>query len=424
MYELGKINYKRYKSVTRTVSVLLMLSTIVWLVISSLSRGGVTFLSSFVDNKISTRQISISYGYFQDFAYQRSDLTESDLININHIDDVVSIYNLYETPSVHQTLNLNQYDIYANTSIYVSYSQFDTFNPGVLQSQDIADPIIAGHKLSADGAIINELVLLYAGIFNYEDVIGSKMTLTINNESIDFTIDGVYSGYVGDDYFDQSIKESIINANGIDNQTMLHPFVLGEDAFGELTEMFGFELTQREVIVESDSIHHVIDIQNEISKMVQNELTSEMDQILTLIERLNQVSRVMKVLLTIVFFQSSLLLISAIFTKHNNQKNLNRLLKTIGYHKKDLMKLYLIDYSFILFKTLVVSTVISFFITYGIDLLLKPLYVENTTLTHHVFNLSFHTYIKFIVVLFIAYYTIIISTILVVINDHKELNHD
>lgn len=250
------------------------------------------------------------------------------------------------------------------------------------------------------------------------------MTLTINNESIDVTIAGVYSGYVGDDYFDQSIKESIINANGIDNQTMLHPFVLGEDAFWELTEMFDFELTQREVIVESDSIHHVIDIQDEISKMVQNELTSEMEQVLTLIERLNQVSHVMKVLLTIVFFQASLLLISAIFTKHNNQKNINRLLKTIGYHKKDLIKLYLIDYSFILFKTLVVSTVILFLFTYGIDLLLKPLYVENTTLTHHVFSLSFHTYIKFIGVLFMAYYAIIISTILVVINEHKELNDD
>ncbi len=419
MYNLGLISYRRYQKTTKTVLILLILSSAIWLVFSALSQGGVTLVETLVDQRAETRTIDISYGYFNNQDYIRNDLGASDFNYLNKLNGIESIYTRYELYGNQNYVELNNHTVYLNETLYASMASYEQFNYDMLNREGVNEILLAGDKLSDDGVIISELMLLYAGIFDYDDVIGQNITLYIDQELFNVKVDGVYSAYLGDSYFDESLRQTLIDEKGIDNQMLLHPIILGYDLAKNISEDMDIDLYQREVSIVANSIYDVEKLSNDISNFLPNELHSDMAQILSMIETIDQFRNVVGFLLVIVLLQCALILISAIFTKISNQKKYLTLMITLGYKKKDIFFQYMFDYAQVLIRALILGTIIAFFITLGIDLTMRDFYLVYTSNHSFMFMIDYHQYIKFILISSLSYLMLVSIFIYVFIRKNR-----
>lgn len=381
------------------------------------------FFESMIENQIETRTIEVSYGYFDQLDYVRSDLSAFEVMGIGDLEHVESLYTRFEILGNNNELTINNHQILMNDTIYMSYSQFNQYDEVMLVERNVSNPYITGESLSADGIIISELALLYAGVFDYEEVIGQHIILTINDYHFNLRVDAVFDAYLGDDYFDESLRQTLINENGLNQQTMLHPLIMGEAIYQEIIEQTGLIGQQRHIIVRADSVYNVADLHRDIQNLVPNEVTSKLEQIMILIERVNQLSDVILVGLVVVFIQSFLLIFGAIYTKINNQKDFLDLLMVVGYKKKDFLKFYFFDYFFVFIKSVLIASVFAIVLSYAIDLSFRSLYQEHTTLVSKVFTLSWSVYVQYLIIYFLIYSFIVYISIMFFIR-RRGISHD
>lgn len=413
MLELGYISHKRYLKTTRTVWILLSLSMIIFLVLRSISLGGQQFLEGIIDVDSDIKSLDVSYGFFQDMQYQRRDLTKTSIDQIARIPDVEGVYTQYELIGPNSDLKYGSKTIHMGNRIYMSYHQYETFERQNLARNELSNPLIAGNPLTSNGILISELVLLYWGVTNYESIIGEMVTLDVSGYIIQIKVDGIYNAYLGDDFFDESLRQTLLENGGIDEQYLLTPIIIGEAVYQQLESSTSFEGSQRKVTVIAKSIRDVLSIQENIESFLPNEVSSELTLILGLVERSKQLDQVLIVLIGIVLIQSMLMLLSGIVTKIGNQVSFLQMLQTMGYQRKHMLRVYLVDYSILLLKTIVLSTILAFVITFGIDQTLRDMYLSHTHLTSRIFLLdiqAYFTYVLFYIVMFYSSVTLVIWT--------------
>lgn len=413
MLELGFISHKRYEKATRTVWILLSLSMIIFLVLRSISLGGQRFLEGLIEVDTEIKSIDVSYGYFQDMQYQRRDLTKTSIDQIARLPGVDGIYTQFELIGPTSDLKYESKTIHMGNRIYMSYHQYETFERQNLERNELNNPLVAGHALSAEGVLISELVLLYWGITNYESLIGEMVTIDVSGDLIQVKVDGIYNAYLGDDFFDESIRQTLLEQGGMNEQQLLTPIIIGESIYQSLESSTLLDGTQRKITVIAKSIHDVLTIQAGIEAFLPNEVSSELILILELIDRSKQLDQVLVVFIGIVLIQSMLMLLSGIVTKIGNQMRFLQMLLTLGYQRKHMLMVYLVDYSILLLKTIVLSTILALGITFGIDQTLRDMYLSHTNLTNRIFLLdlqAYFSYVLFYIVVFYMSVTLVIWT--------------
>lgn len=399
MLELGYVSHKRYGKSTRTVWIVLSLSMIIFLVLRSVSFGGQQFLEGLIEVDTNIKSLDVSYGYFQDMHYQRRDLTKTSIDQIARMPGVEGLYTQFELIGPTSDLKYGSKTIPMGNRIYMSYHQYETFERQNLERNELSNPLVAGNPLSAEGLLISELVLLNWGITDYHSLIGEMVTIDVSGYVIQVKVDGVYNAYLGDDYFDESLRQTLLEQGGMNAQPMLTPIILGESIYQLLESNTPLQGTQRKITVIARSIRDVLSIQAGIEAFLPNEVSSELILILELIERSKQLDQVLLVLIGIVLIQSMLMLLSGIVTKIGNQMSFLQMLLTMGYQRKHMFVVYLVDYSILLLKTIVFSTILALVITFGIDQALRDLYLSHTNLTHRIFLLDLNTYLSYVLFL-------------------------
>ena len=218
MFELGYISHKRYQKTTRTVWILLSLSMVIFLVLRSISLGGQKFLEGLIEVDSNIKSLDVSYGYFQDMQYKRRDLTKASIDQIARISEVEGIYTQYELIGPTSELKYGTKTIHMGNRIYMSYHQYEIFERQNLERYELINPLVAGDTLSNSGVMISELVLLYWGITDYESMIGEMVTIEVSGYVTQVKVDGIYNAYLGDDFFDESLRQTLLDNGGMNEQ--------------------------------------------------------------------------------------------------------------------------------------------------------------------------------------------------------------
>ena len=416
MFELGYISHKRYQKTTRTVWILLSLSMVIFLVLRSISLGGQKFLEGLIEVDSNIKSLDVSYGYFQDMQYKRRDLTKASIDQIARISEVEGIYTQYELIGPTSELKYGTKTIHMGNRIYMSYHQYEIFERQNLKRYELINPLVAGDTLSNSGVMISELVLLYWGITDYESMIGEMVTIEVSGYVTQVKVDGIYNAYLGDDFFDESLRQTLLDNGGMNEQQLLTPIIISEAVYQLLESNTSYVGTQRKITVIAKSIHDVLAIQESIEAFLPNEISSELTLIFGLIERSKQLDQVLIVFIGIALIQSMLMLLSGIVTKIGNQKSFLQMLTTMGYQRKHMFWIYLIDYSILLIKTIVLSTILALVITFGIDQTLRDMYLNNTNLTNRIFLLNINSYLNYVLFYVVIFYVLVTLVVWTFIN--------
>ncbi len=420
MFRLGLINFKRYIKNIRTVLILIIISSTTWLIMNSISSGSVRVFSNLVDDNILVKQIKISYGYFEENDYKSDYLNEEDLLRVYNLANVKSLYNRYELIGQDSTLNLNDIRINFNTNLYVSYAKFNQFNDYYKELFDIENEIVYGSKLKDDGIIISELALFNAGIKDFGSIVGQYVLLRVGNQTINVRIDGIYNAFLGEDAFYEDYFNTTIILEQLKDINMLCPCIIGMDVFNALNVNNSFEMHQTEIIALVDNVSNVVKVTEELKELFLNELFSDVEQAMNLMKKISDFTKLVNVLTLIVLIQVALLLICAIITKIYNQQKYLKILITLGYRKINIIKAYLIDYSFILILGILISVVLSFILTLGIDSIFKPVYIEMSLVKSNAFMLNSKVLFQYLGLIFISYYTLLIIFILTFVHKYEK----
>lgn len=422
VFTMAFLNYKNYKKLSKPVSIVITLCSILFLIFATLSSGFNKLLSNYNINDPSLHEIEI---YKEDSYITREEL--SKVSKLNHVEDVSQtiqaiIGDLFYFNVDDKRITCEGLQNFKNTK----YSTFSKREVLEKNNNSYVNPIVFGKDFNASSkkqALIDENFAYILGFDMKGDIVGKKITVEIGTYLIeDVEIIGVFSysyGYEDYRFADMTQDQKNLALKGVTNS----PFILSQDLYDF------FEQSERIVdfsicnpLLFCDLASNVKEVCDNINQYYELKTISLVDSIEKRANIINAVKTLIYIIAAVIAIIAVLSIISTMVQKILKQAHFTDLMLKIGYKNVEILWIYILENFYLLMKTILFSFGISFIISLGIDIFMANGYKQITTYKRFLFLLNFPAaVVYYLAVLFVV---VFISLVSVKIQIRRKHIHD
>lgn len=409
---LSKYNIKNRK--TKLFSGILLTAITMFLMTLTLSRGFVVICNSYKTDDIKLREIEAWPSNDVQFDNSVSDkvsrvkhiIYASQYINASFENNYLIEIDGVSLNCISEMRGINRRFSFAPLSTI--YEKCGTEN---------MNPILGGRSFKSEDthkALIDENTCYILGYNELDDVIGKRITIRLNDVSIEnIEIVGIFLSEFGSygcelNHIDEDTKEVYLDSE------LCHPFLFSDDVILEASRSKDNILCDYEnLCLLADNTDNVKKISDEIYDVFQYDSSNSVVVIERKAENVNSICVFLYMISAIILMSSFVVASNALIIRINNQKRYVEMMIKIGFQRKDILLIYIIEYTTIAMKSVAIASVVSFVGSLVVDIPLSFVYSEISSMSRFVFLLQITDVIVVIisVALFIVALTFVASGI-------------
>lgn len=429
MFTLARINNKRYRQLFKAVITLVVIISVIFLVISTIGEGSKKIISNLSNQKVSLREIEVS-SYSEDGYSEVDSNTIEQISKVSHVSSISAKYRAQLNDSF---FVIDSYKIPINKFIGGVNTKFETFSEldKNLISEKGEEYLVAGqdfYNANSFELLIDQNLVKVLGYENVEDVIGKNISLCNENSvrNVDFKVIGVFNYGLGSYSFckPEEIDKSFIEM--VHRVGYMYPFIVPNTAFRDIISAQPMtDIIFEKINIDVDDVSNVASVYENVKNLTSNYLISEVGDATLNAKRFSMMQQIINTIIFVTMFASFLILINSIVIKMEKQKSFSKMLHTLGYNKKQLVFLYILDFTWIFLISLMLYTFIAFGLSLIIEAVLKNFYILIVNNISNVFFLSIKSYLIYTASLFVIYELItLILVIVYTLKVNRGLNYE
>lgn len=384
---MAKLNYKNYKRLTHNSITNMVVSSILFLVMVSFGISSTKLFANYNYQNVNLREILI--------ATSPDHITDEQLMNMRLIPSVEELYVGYPLiSSTQMTIQIGSQYIHSYR-IDGSHVNHATFAPRFVMDRNDGtniNPIVYGRSfngLDKNAVIIDENMTYILGYEHPEDMIGQIINIQVADVELShLIIVGIYHWSLG------GFPRSLHSLNDFErlsyiNQTHTQPIIVSHDVvehFWDSSSEIRTDLRgKRNIVVFADSADHVALISEKLSNITNNWVYSDVAAIEQRTKAINDMSLLVLVISISILVVSLVSIANVLMIKIDAQKKLTQMMRNMGYSKKDIFAIYIVDSMIVFYKAMVISIGISFLLTLFIDMIFVDSYRQMSTINRFLF---------------------------------------
>ena len=412
-FNMAKLNHKGYKYSQKNICINIIMSSLLFLLITSLGWSTSKLFSNYQNDNPYYREIRLST--VNDFT-QRNPLSDVQLVQLSMIDNIEDMFVHYELRSIGNTLKIVIDGVYLNTLFVngsdVRYSFLPTGFIRQRSNNQNMNSIISGRMFNSfdtKKAVIDENYAYILGYQTVDDILNKKISLQFDGVVVnDIEIVGVHDWRLGGgnltapDYNSSGqINRKLNNIQAEEKKEYLKenslnfsPCILSHDIIQEVANNLTVKdfdknhIGQHNIRILSNSVSNVTQVAKNISNITDNYIDSDIVAIEQRVKAIADVRIFVTVIAFGLLFVALVSIINTLIIKIQSQKGLINLMQKIGYSKQNIRCIYMIDSLLLLLKAAIITTTISIITTIFIDMILMQSYSLFSTLDQFVFIIN------------------------------------
>ncbi len=424
---LAQLNVKNYKRLSRSARISIIFGSILFLVLATFLLGLRQITENIVSSDYYLQEIRLNVTNIE-----MESAVLDEVANINHVEDLNLEYILFPSEPAKITLddkNLYSLYLYGSDATYSSFAKLDILNAFDGEYQN---PVIYGRDFTATDekvAIIDENYVYIFGYASFDEIIGKSISIQIGDILVDdILIVGIFGYEIG--YQGLSDKSTLSDSERQDffaRDDNISPFHLSSDIINEFSrhnELEFEDIGQFSVNVFVDDLENVLNVSVQIQDVTVNEIFNDLLYISNRLDLMRNVSIFLMCIVGIIMVVSFVTIVTSLITKIDNQIKLIEIMRKIGYTKKDIKLIYLIENIIITLKSTAVFLGISFAITMLLDIILIPAYSTITEMSKFVFLLDYRVFIIYTFGLLLVTTLLTLITCRNILKGKMGINYD
>lgn len=239
---------------------------------------------------------------------------------------------------------------YTLTNVKAVNQKYDSFYAA---EGDMKEAIIAGRDLEEEDdnkALIDEYSVITLGYKNYEDILGKKVEIVIENQTINLELVGVFSLNVsknsemyGDIYIDDEGRIDLGQ----------EPFIISKDSINGLDTV-----DESYTIVSVDGADRVSQVADAIDAYGNYIVYTQGDMIDKIVQGINNIVIIMYSASFILILIAIINVSGVLYTVINNNKTWYSMLNILGYKRNTIRWMNYIEMAIFVLKSFVIATII------------------------------------------------------------------
>lgn len=406
VFNIALLNYKNYKKISQNMMIVMTTASILVLMFLTIGKG-LNKMSNSYNDDISLREIVV----YQD----NLEISDNDLKKIHKLSHVSNIYNSYYIYcNDDYQFSIDGVSFTGTGELLGIDSNYSSFSLSDIDKKNV-NPILVGREFKQgdqNACIIDENYAYILGL-NVEDIIGEKVDLFYGDIIIkDIHIIGVYSYQYGfflnrEDQMNDYMRNYYIETN-----KNVSPFLLSSDIIMSLSQSsISINYQHNDPLVYVDRANNV----SGVCKNIQDLLGLSTINLIDIIEKkallISNVERIIICIASILGFVAVVGMINSLIIKIDSKRTYTKMLYRLGYTKRKIKAIYLIENLLYGLKIIFISFIFCFLFSIALDMFMKNAYSQITSYKRFVFLIDIRFLLVYSVILLLIFY--ILSKIIV-----------
>lgn len=385
---LARLNIKNYKKQKRFFSVVLTVSLTMFFVASALSDGFVLISQSYRTDDVSLREIQV-WPVDDTAAFEHS-----TVLKVSSMENVVAA-SQYINASLSQDYIIEVDNIFLQCLPFLrGTNRCFSFAPRTLiaeiQKDETANPIICGRDFKATDShkvIIDENTCYILGYRDLNEIIGKTIDINLSDFSVkDVEIVGVCMSEYGYYY------ENLANIDECSIRTYLqsklcNPVFFSDDVIQEISLSSNDVETcyYENLILTTDSTDYVKEISDKALSLFGYDSSNKIATIERKAANVESFKLFICVISVIILLAATVFITNTLVVQILHQRKYTEMILKIGYQKRDISLIYIIENAIVSFKAAVLALTFSFAASFLIDVFFSMLYREVSSIKRFAF---------------------------------------
>ena len=385
---LAKLNIKNYKKQKRIFSIVLIVSLVMLLLSLALSDGFLLISQSYRTDDVGLREIQ-TWPFDDPSAFEHS-----TVLKVSSMENVVAASQYVNAFLSHDyTIDVDGILLQCVPELRGTNRCF-SFAPRTLvaeiQGDETASPIICGRDFKATDshkAIIDENTCYILGYRDLNEIIGRTIEINLSDFSVkDVEIVGVCMSEYGFYYANlANIDEYSIKAYL--KSKLCNPVFFSDDVIQEISLSSNDIVTwyYENLILMTDNTDYVKEICDKALSVFSYDSSNKIAAIERKAANVESFSLFIYVISGIVLLAASVIITNTLVIQILHQRKFTDMILKIGYQKRDIILIYIIESASVSLKAAVLASTLSFAASFLIDVFFSMLYKDVSSIKRFAF---------------------------------------
>jgi|GEM_PF-5426468 len=382
IFYMAKLNIENYKKESLKSKISLFLASTLLLIFGTISFAISKLYNNYNYQNIELREIYLANG--------PNDINDEKIEQISKIKNVQELYIETSLSSSNFTITFEDVELktYIVNGVNVNYESFSLWEKN---EKNVTDEIIIGRKFretDKKSVLIDENLIYLFGFEKLEDVLNKKISIKINDQEInDLKIVGAYNWKFGS--FERKLNEiDEIERKSRLKSFFVRSFLLSDDIINYFSKDNNSDFDLKRIIVYSNSADNVEEICEKIRLISENEIDNQLVFIKRKTQSVKSLNLLMIIISLIIFIFAIISIINMLIIKINNQEKVIRIMQKIGYNRRNIFMIYILENLIAFLKTAIIAIIISLFVGILIDNFLYETYRQISTFKKFLFLIN------------------------------------
>lgn len=388
---LAKLNIKNHPKQKRIFSVILVVSMVMFLIASTLSEGFVKISQCYRTDDVSLREIQV-WPSDDPAAFDNS--TVLKLSSMEHIVGASQRINAFLSQSY--TIEIDGTMLQCIPEL-CGQNHSLSFAPRTavaeIQNDENASPILYGRDFkSTDSrkAIIDENTCYILGYSDLNKIIGKTIDINLSDTSVkDVEIVGVCLAEYG--FYDADLTNiDDYSRNAFLQSELCNPVFFSDDIILELSNTSNdiVDWYYENLRLIADNTDHVKEISDKALALFGYDSSNMIATIERKAANVESFSTFIYVISGIILLAASVIVMNTLVVQIIHQRKYTDMILKIGYQKKHIILIYVIENTIVFFRAMIISLATSLGASLVIDMVLSMLYREVSSIKRFAFLLD------------------------------------
>ena len=388
---LAKLNIKNYRKQKRIFSVILVFSLVMFLITAALSEGFVKISQCYKTDDASLREIQV-WPADDPAAYDNS--TVLKLSSLEHVVGASQYINAFLSQSY--TIEIDGITLQCLPELY-GQNRSLSFAPRMvvaeIQKDETASPILYGRDFkSTDSrkAIIDENTCYILGYSDLNKIIGKTIDINLSDTSVkDVEIIGVCMAEYGFYYADLTNVDDY-SRNAFLQSELCNPIFFSDDIILELSSTCNdiVDWHYENLRLMADNTDNVKEISDKALALFGYDSSNMIATIERKAANVESFCKFIYVISAIILLAASVIVTNTLVIQIMHQRKYTDMILKIGYQKKHIILIYVIENIIVSLKAIVIGLATSLGASFVIDMILSMLYREVSSIKQFAFLLD------------------------------------